>query len=377
MGVKVEERKGEWWVIAEENGRSEKMRCRDRKDAENMAAMLRERMAETAPKLTFEQYALKKYLPLAKTYLASQTYRGYERNIRLHLVPWFGNMSLTDIGREQFKSFIAFKQEEKRKTGKTLNPNTIKHMKACLSGILEHAIDDGLIEINPTKGIKQLFKPRKQKRDIPEPYSAEELFRYLEAMRALHPREYPLFLTLARTGMRLGEALGLKWGDIVFEKKWLLIRRTLTEKKREEPPKSGKPRGVTMTNELTDALKAHRAAMEKAFKRKRPEWVFVNTKGNPMDRGNLTNRVHYPTMEAAGLHRIRIHDIRHTYATIRFLDGHKAESISLEMGHSDEAFTKGVYGHFEPTRYRDEINRLDVLGKPNSGEDETGDGGGA
>lgn len=375
MGVTVKERGGVWFVIAEQNGRTVEKEFPTKKQADTIAAGLRAELKQTAPKLPFKAFA-KDYLEHIKATRKSQTYRGYESIFRVHLLPAFGDRELTDIKRRDIKDFIKAKLKEKTKSGKRIKPSRVQRIKACLTGIFTHAIDEELMDANPAKGLEKLITDRKQSREIPEPYSPEDLFVYLETIRASHPREYPLFLTLARTGMRLGEALGLKWPDIIFDRKWLLIRRTLTEQKKEEPPKSGKARGVDMSDELMETLKDHRASMKTEFKRL-PEWVFVNRRGNPMDRGNLTNRVHLPAIKKAGLRRIRIHDIRHTYGTIRLISGHTEGDITAQMGHASAEFTKDVYGHFKPGRFRDEINQLDRLGKPPTepagGEEEGGE----
>ena len=229
------------------------------------------------------------------------------------------------------------------------------------------AVDDGMIFSNPVSGLDRFLMAKNRSTTTPAPYTPEELHLYLETIKADHAWYFPFFLLLARTGMREGEALALKWQDIDFENQRILIRATLTEKKVIEPTKSGKPRSVDMSPEIEAEIKA---LMEKRRSeaahygwKQEPEWVFVNRNGNPLDRGNLTNRVHKPAIMKAGLRAIRIHDLRHTYATILETLGHNEWDIQHQLDHSSIKITKDTYGHYRPGRHKDQIAELDRVGK--------------
>jgi integrase len=119
--------------------------------------------------------------------------------------------------------------------------------------------------------------------------------------------------------MRLGELLGLQWGDVDFRGRFLEVRRnqvagwTTT-------PKNGKTRRVDMSGQLTDALRTllitrKEETLCKAWG-EMPAWVFCNEEGRPLDGDNLRHRVFYKVLERAGLRRIRFHDLRHTFASL-------------------------------------------------------------
>jgi integrase len=125
----------------------------------------------------------------------------------------------------------------------------------------------------------------------------------LEAARQHTPREYPLLLCALRTGMRLGELLGLQWGDIDFNGRFIEVRRNRVAG-RTTTPKNGKRRRVDMSAQLTDTLKALRTARREETLRKGwgsvPEWVFCNEDGGPLDGDNLGHRVFYRVLEKVG-----------------------------------------------------------------------------
>ena len=117
-----------------------------------------------------------------------------------------------------------------------------------------------------------------------------------------------MFLTLARTGIRLGECLGLQWKDIDFENRFINIQRGFSKGKI-ETPKSGQSRKVDMSLQLTDGLK-------KILRQRKidtlergwgsvPEWVFVRNNGEPYHESYL-RRLFYKVIEKAGLRKIRI-----------------------------------------------------------------------
>ena len=77
-----------------------------------------------------------------------------------------------------------------------------------------------------------------------------------------------------------------------------------------------------------------------------PEWLFFNEEGKPLDQGNVRARVHYKMCEKASLRRVRIHDLRHSYATIRITAGHNIADVSRQLGHASIKITVDTYYHW-------------------------------
>jgi integrase len=111
-----------------------------------------------------------------------------------------------------------------------------------------------------------------------QPLTAEEVPLSLQSAREHTPEYYVMFLTLLHTGVRSGECVGLQWGDLDFNSKFVTVRRTVTPSGRIEKTKTDRIRRVDMTDELAVAFKAHcRQCLEQAMKdgKTLPEWVFT------------------------------------------------------------------------------------------------------
>ena len=133
-------------------------------------------------------------------------------------------------------------------------PSTVTHFKNVVSGVLNMALDDEVIAVNPAQRLGKVLKCKGLQIDV-EPLSREELTLFLDGFREHFPGHYALALVLARTGMRIGEALGLQWGDVDFNSRFITIQRTVA-RAYIGTPKNGKSRRVDMSLQLTETLKA-------------------------------------------------------------------------------------------------------------------------
>lgn len=373
MSVKVRERPkgtGVFWIFIDHQGkRKAKKIGRDKRLANEVAKKIEAKLTlgdlhlldKSDAQVLLGTYAkqwLNGYVVAALKY---STYRGYRIVLNRHLLPQFGKKPLTLVTREEIKSFLF------QKMNSGLSAATVRNIKACLSGLYTQALEDGHVQANPVSRLGRMLKAKDESlgKGI-SPLNAVELELYLEVCERKYLRYYPLFLTLARTGMRLGEALGLQWGDIDFAGQFIEVKRGWVEN-RITTPKNGKSRFVEMTPKLSSTLKRLNVQRkEETLKRgwkAVPDWVFVNGDGKPIDPGNLRGRVHYKICENAGLRRIRIHDLRHSYATIRISAGHNIADVSKQLGHSSIKITIDIYYHWVPNESRGEVAELDVLGE--------------
>ena len=152
----------------------------------------------------------------------------------------------------------------------------------------------------------------------------------------------------------------LKWKDIDFEKRQIEVRRSC-RRGRVTGTKTDKRRRVDMTPHLTGTLKELRISQKRdSLKNGRPvpEWVFANKKGKIFIRVAFENALNR-CLEGANLRRIRIHDLRHTYATIRLMRGHNVGDVSYQLGHSSIKMTYDVYAHWIPGQFKSEVDELD------------------
>ena len=240
------------------------------------------------------------------------TQDSYHSVLKTHLYPAFGDMALDSITKKDVKDFITKKIQQK------LAPNTVKNIKRYLSKILSEAVDDEIIATNPAAMTGRLIKKKTENKVNPFTWEEKALFEGIA--KQYYPKYYPLFLTMLRTGLRVGEAIALQPGDLDFNSRFIEVRRAFA-KKHLTTPKNGKTRRVDMSKGLAEVLKKHLVERKKEAFRKGwgepPEWLFYNENRRAIDVDNLRKRVFYKCLERAGLRRITLHDLRHTYATLR------------------------------------------------------------
>jgi len=142
--------------------------------------------------------------------------------------------------------------------------------------------------------------------------------------------------------MRLGELLGLQWGDVDFHSRFIEVRRNLVGG-RVTTPKNGKTRRVDMSAQLTDALRTLLVARKAETLRRGwetlPDWVFCNEKGGPLDGDNLRHRVFYKLLAKAGLRPGPFHDLRHTFASLLIPQGESLAYVRDQLGHASIQLT--------------------------------------
>ena len=158
-------------------------------------------------------------------------------------------------------------------------------------------------------------------------------------------------------GTRKGELLGLRWDDVDLEAGTLTVRRTLSETKIGhlfEAPKNGKGRNIKLTVRAKNALKRHRKAqleerMRLAKLREDHGLIFPNQIGKPMSARNLTARSFKSILERAGLSpSVRLHDLRHTCATLLLKKGQHPKFVQELLGHATIFQTLDTYSHVLP-----------------------------
>ncbi len=241
-----------------------------------------------------------------------------------------------------------------------LSKNTVLLIKAPISGVLSHAVESEIIESNPLNDLK--FRKKKQKFKV-EPLTEPEAIQLLEHSQIhMDGYYYPHMLCALRTGMRIGEITALKWKDIDFEKRQIGVKRSCRNG-RITGTKNNKRRYVDMTPHLTQTLKELRTEQKKLALKKGwsfSDWVFANRKGRRLRRIAFRDAL-IRCLDDAKLKRIRVHDLRHSYATIRLLRGHNVGDVSYQLGHSSIQITYDAYGHWIPGHFKSEVDELDEI----------------
>ena len=366
MGVTVREKdKGSnvWWVFINHQGRRKSKRVGSKKAAKEVAVKIEAKLADKSFKLETKDIPL--FGKLAQDWrnktvpatCKSSTAKDYQRILKKHVGPAFNSKPVDQITKLDLKDFLH------AKINQGYAPSTVTHMKNVVSGVLGRAVEAGLLEHNPAHGLKGLYREKPRGKDIAA-FTLEELNALLGAFQQKWPREYPLVLTLARTGLRAGEALGLKWDDLDFINRTIHVRRSLSHMEL-VTPKSGKSRPVDMSPQLSQALNDLQTARKREALAKWggevPDLVFVNQKGKPVDLNPWRRWYWKPTLKRAEVPPHRIHDLRHTYATLRIQAGHNIADVSKQLGHHSVKFTLDQYFHWLPGGSKSEVDQLDNL----------------
>jgi integrase len=367
MGVIVRQKnngKGQpWWIFINHQGRRMSRKVGDKKAAEAVASEIRKKLrlgefaidTETRTIPTFKLYAKGFMETYSKINHKPSTRDSYKAVLNLHIKPVFGDKRLDEITRKDIKSFIV----EKQASG--LSANTVRLILSYLSAILNEAVDDEIIDGNPALRVRKAIA-KDHKEEI-SPLTAGELNHLLETAEKHFSDHYTMFLLMARTGMRIGEVTGLEWGDIDFNGRFIEVRRSIV-RGRVSTPKSGKSRRVDMSPQLAGALEVHKTASKRkglALGTGEPSSVFTNRIGGKIDLNNWRRRVYNKVLTTARLRKIRIPDLRHTYATLRIAAGHNISDVSNQLGHHSVKLTLDVYNHWLPGQNKSEVDSLDNL----------------
>jgi len=146
----------------------------------------------------------------------ASTYRGYRNIFNNHVLSVFKDYKITEINRGIIKDFLLSKIND------GLSRSAVSHMKDAVSGVLTKALDDEVIEFNPALQLKKVLPKGDITKSI-NPLDKDELKLFLNTVQEHYNKHYVLFLLLARTGVRIGEALALQWGDVDFNKRFLWV----------------------------------------------------------------------------------------------------------------------------------------------------------
>ena len=285
----------------------------------------------------------------------SSTAADYRAILEKHLLPVLGSTPSDQITRWDVKNLLL----EKLNGG--LASSTVNHIKNAMSGVLSLAVDSELLQANPAKGLGKLWQGKPQDKDI-HPYTEKEVQQLLGTLRGHWPWYYPFVATLALAGLRLGEASALQWDDVDYANGVLHIRHSVTRGVL-GTPKSGKTRRVDMAKHLAEILGEHHTAMKReALARgwgKMPSFVFVGQAGTPMDTNHFRRRVWNKALVKAKVPVRRIHDLRHTWITLRIAKGDNPADVSNQVGHHSVKFTLDRYYHWLPSEgSKAEVNDL-------------------
>lgn len=290
----------------------------------------------------FEEAAAR-WLEAKRPRIEPATYRDYEIHLRLRLVPEFGRLRLRQITRQRIEAYLAALDAEGRLSRSTINASLIP-----LSQVLGRATRDGVLASNPVESADR-DDPLKLPYEQPTMLhlNREEVVRYLGACRAWY---LPLAETLIGSGMRIGEAIALEWRDISWDSSAISVSRA-AKNGGVGGTKGDRGRQILVAPYLLDLLKEHRSTQATATGLSK--LVFLSPEGCMLNRDNVRHRGHQPAVRAAGLSpALRLHDLRHTAATLWLASGQSIYFVKEQLGHRDIQTTIDRYGHPDVEAHR-------------------------
>ena len=306
---------------------------------------------------TFGEYLIGHWLSGKRHELKRSTAASYERYLRLHVVPHVGQVRLTELEPAHLdRLYATLRADGGRADGKTggLSARSLRYVHAIIRAALHDAVRARIIKWDPSDAARPGKATADQERHEMLTWSAEELSRFLAAERGT--RYHPLWVFYATTGCRRGEALGLRWCDVTNDYASVVIRQTRVMVDAEpvfDTPKTHKPRVIELDARTCSTLKQLRKAQAPERLLMGAAWrdddlVFCLPDGRPYHPERVS-REFDRRVARHGLKRIRLHDVRHTWATLALAAGADIKVVSERLGHASTAFTRDIYMHVTPT----------------------------
>jgi integrase len=349
--------------------------CSTSEDAKAVAARktLESQQVVGAPSvnahITVKDYAAR-WLEQIKLTVRASTRETYVVMMNKHLVPALGWVKLRRLTGDHLRALLVEKLETK-----ALAPGTVRLLRATISGMLAAAVDDHVLLRNPAAGLGRKMRrvqQLEQEQRVVKAFSVEQLARFLTAARDRFAGHYPLFFVMARTGIRLGEALALEWDQVDLHEREIWIRQTLARgrakdlESRLSPPKSNRERRVDLGLVACQLLETHRREAQEAAlahgSSSLPRFVF-NRAGAPLS-SNMVRSVFDRILPAAKLpEHFTPHALRHTYAVHLLQRNTPITYVKDQLGHASISVTVDTYGRWLPTGDKRYVDALDGGGE--------------
>lgn len=309
---------------------------------------------------------------------AESTLQGYRKILRNHIAPHLGNVPLSKIRAvtlaKLYKDLRTSGRKDEGHEGEPLSPNTVRKVHNLITQILDAAVGEQLIKANPAR-TKQANAPKAKEVQAaaPEidPWTVQELKAFLSWSEQSGNDLHVMWLLALNTGLRRGELAGLKWRDLDVGNMQLSVRRAMALIKDPKPrriiekrPKSGKPRVVDLDADTVAELTKWRktlASLNLAYAA-RDAWIFpMPLTGAVRDPEHITRRwatamrLCRDALGPDAPHTIRLHDLRHTHATVLLEAGVHPKVVQERLGHSTIAITLDLYSHVIPSMQRSAV----------------------
>lgn len=300
---------------------------------------------------------LDRWLEAATPTVKPNTIDRYRRIVERKINPALGSILLNKLSPLAIQDFYA------DLLAGGLSSSTVSLYHGVLHRALDQAVKWRLIPHNPANAVDA---PRPNPPEM-QTWTAEQARAFLVGTAS--DDLAALYVLALHTGMRRGELLGLKWGDIDVERGTLAVRRTLVKGPGGltfgTPKTSAGKRSIALPGPCVAALRSHRAAQAARRLQLGPAWqdggmVFDRGEGSPLPPTTLGYAFQH-WRKVLELPRIRFHDLRHTAATLMLANGEHPKIVQERLGHSDISMTLNRYSHVSMDMQREAADRLAAL----------------
>lgn len=355
MGVRVREKvkgSGEWWVFVNNKGQRQSKKVGDKRTANIVKKQVEEKIARgewgiQSSELPTLAVQGQKYIDSPLRKWTERTIKESQNRFDKHIKPALGNKRIDEIRPRHVKQLL------EDVLGKGLSSATARSVLRVLSGILEDAREDELIELNPCQKTGKYCGNGTNKKV--NPLEAHEVAQLLENAQTLPMDLRTLILVGVRTGMRIGELLALEWSDINLDTHTLEVTKTYDYHNNIiKPPKTEEAvRTVRLTSQTVAELRKLRDVAGSGF-------VFCDENKGYTRYKRVAN-----WLKVVAPRYITPHDLRHSYATLRIAKGDNIVDVSKQLGHSSIEITLQKYTHWIPQEeYVHQVEELDSLHLP-------------
>lgn len=301
------------------------------------SALVAESRAAPLSSKAIDSVSLESFFATWRDEMAPTCRRTYAKSIdqafRVHVFPFFGrDKRVGDITKEDILAFRATLAKVRPERKRALSPATVNRTLKILRLMMDEAADRFQFK-SPFSKVK-LLKERKVHVD---PFTLEQVRLILKHVR---PDFRAYFTVRMFTGMRTGEAHGLKWKHVDFTRREILIRESFVDGEMEYTKNDGSQREIAMSETVYRALLAQKAVTGHL------EYLFANTLGEPLDNRNIVKRVRAPLLRYLELPYRRPYQMRHTAATLWLAAGESPEWIARQMGHTTTEMLFRIYSRY-------------------------------
>ena len=296
------------------------------------------------------------------------TWENYKWVADTHIIPEVGTVPIKNLRPHHLQELYRQKFESGRGDKKGgLSARTIQLIHRICHAALEQAVREDLIIKNVARVVSL---PKRQRKEI-RPMTEEQVKIFLQANK--DEPMFAAFFLLVSTGMRRGEVLGLRWSDLDLDKKTVYVQRSWVKSQTQsakfsEPKTAMSRRVIPLTAEAVEVLLRHLDKQniikkENADEDKKyidQDLVFCRSDGDPLYPGTL-NTYLGKALKKAGLPKFRMHDIRHTFASLMIARGVPIKVVQELLGHTTIQMTLDTYTHVLPGMKEDAMDRLQTV----------------